>query len=125
MYLDCDIDHAVCAAPPCIPVEGTAFCDMSEVALTISNITIMGATVSFVAPEHSYNVALYLGTTLIENRLNPPSPLNYAGLIPNTTYTVVFTQHCPFGEDRIVQQDFTTLIACSVPASITIIPEED
>lgn len=125
MYLNCNIDHAVCAAPPCIPVEGTAFCSMADVALTVSNITIMGATVSFVAPEHSYTISLYLGTTLIESRLNPPSPLNYAGLTPNTTYTVVFTQHCPFGEDRSVQQDFTTLIACSSPSSITITAEEE
>lgn len=125
MYLNCDVDHAVCDVPPCIPVEGTAHCDMTGIELTISNITIMGATISFPIPEHAYTVSLYQGTTLIESRQSPNSPLNYAGLIPNTTYTVVLVQHCPFGEDRSTQEDFTTLIACSNPSSITITTEEE
>lgn len=125
MYLNCDVDHEVCDAPPCIPVDGVAHCTMDGITLTISNITIMGATVTFAIPEHPYTVSLYQGLTLLESRTSPVSPINYGGLVPNTTYTVVLVQHCPFGEDREIRQDFTTLIACSVPASITITPEEE
>lgn len=120
-YLNCpEVEFHPCdVAEECDTDPVVVSCTMTGVTLSISNITINSATATFVAPEHEYTLQLYRGATLVDTKESPASPVNYIGLIPNTAYTVILTQHCPFGDELSISQGFTTLIACAAITDVT------
>jgi hypothetical protein len=114
-FLHCPtVDYYICDDFPCADVEGTVFCSVDSVNLTVSNITVAGATVSFTPPTQPYVVNLILNGTIVDTKVNPTSPILYQNLGDDLTYTVQLTISCPAGESKTTSTNFHTSPICVV-----------
>lgn len=124
-YLNCPIDHQPCEDYTCDDTGEDVNCDISDVNLTVDSVDINTAQVSFTVPVHPYRVELKQGTTVVDTRLNPPSPIIYVGILQDTEYTCVFTLTCPRGEVKTEQVNFHTFPVCVIVDDYTGNIEEE
>lgn len=112
-YLNCPtVDFQPCTKVECDPTTEIVECSTNGLTLTISTVTVYGATVSFPLPEYEFSLVLMQGASVVSTIENPVSPYTYTGLDSGEEYTVRLVVNCPFGETVMIEEDFNTLLAC-------------
>lgn len=121
-YLHCPtVDYFICQDFPCIESQGTVFCFIDDVNLTLVSVTLTTITVSFGIPTQNYIVQVIKASdsSVVETKQAPTSPTTFAGLTNNTNYIVKFTLLCEGGETKTEQINALTLAQCVVVTNYT------
>lgn len=100
-------------------ITPTAIQCAAPTSVSISNIVINGATVSFgITGGLTYNILV----NNVVSATNVTSPYNITGLDPNTNYTITVRVNCASGatSDTIISFTTAAILSCNNPTNLQI-----